>query len=105
MSGDKQGTRRKKLIKGELKAFQEACPRWTYTGDALRRTVKFRTYIEGIDFVQKVAELAEETNHHPNMVVSWREVEVILTSHDVGGITGRDKELAQRIEELIRLFS
>jgi 4a-hydroxytetrahydrobiopterin dehydratase len=80
-------------------------PHWTYTSESLRRTVTFGTYLEGVAFVQKVAELAEELEHHPDMAIKWREVELVLASHDVGGVTERDTELAKRIEGIVRVFS
>ena len=64
------------------------------------RELRFGSYKEGIDFVNRVAEQAEKMDHHPDLLVSWKRVTVRLTSHDAGGITPRDFALAERIDKL-----
>lgn len=71
---------------------------WDYDGDRVRKTYKFDTYMKGIEFVNRLAELAEEANHHPDLYVGFREVEVTLKSHDVDAITDRDFDMIQSIE-------
>ena len=104
-SGTDSPGKPQKLSKADLKAFQKAHPRWICSSEALHRTLRFSTYMDGIAFVQKVAELADKADHHPDLIVKWHEVEVDLTSHDVGGITRRDTQLAARIEELSHQFT
>lgn len=73
---------------------------WSYDGDRLRKTYEFDEYVDGVEFVNEVAELAEEANHHPDLHVGYKEVEVTLKSHDVDGITDRDWSLVEEIESL-----
>lgn len=73
---------------------------WDRDGDEIVRTFEFESYLEGIGFAAGAGGLAEEAFHHPDMRVSWREVEVRLTTHDAGGITENDIELAGRFNEL-----
>ena len=73
---------------------------WTREGDEITRTFEFDSYLEGVGFVAGAGGLAEEAFHHPSMTVEWREVEVRLTTHDAGGITDKDIELAERFNEL-----
>ena len=92
--------RQHKLPPAEIKAFLTESPTWTHGGDALRTTIAFGAYLDGVAFVQQVALLAEEASHHPDLVVRWGAVDVILTSHDAGGVTARDVNMARKIDEL-----
>lgn len=76
-------------------------PGWEQTDDALRRTVTFDGYRDAVAFVVRVALEAEVANHHPDLVLSWGRVEVSLTSHDAGGVTDRDRDMARTIGELV----
>ncbi|WP_336364293.1 4a-hydroxytetrahydrobiopterin dehydratase [Halalkalicoccus salilacus] len=72
---------------------------WERDGDEIVRSFEFDDYLEGVEFVQRVGELAEEEFHHPEMIVGYEEVEVRFTSHEEGGITGQDVEMAERANE------
>ena len=72
---------------------------WERDGDEIVRSFEFDDYLEGVEFVQRVGELAEEEFHHPEMIVGYEEVEVRFTSHEEGGITGQDVEMAERTNE------
>ncbi|MFA1612371.1 4a-hydroxytetrahydrobiopterin dehydratase [Halobellus rubicundus] len=67
---------------------------WERDGDEIVRTYEFDDYLSGIAFVTQVGEVAEEEFHHPEIRVGYKEVEVRLTSHEEGGITGQDIRLA-----------
>lgn len=73
---------------------------WSYDGDRLRKTYEFDSYMDGVEFVNEVAELAEDANHHPDLHVGYKEVEVTLKSHDVDGVTDRDWGLVDEIESV-----
>ena len=73
---------------------------WEREGEEIVRTFEFDSYLEGVGFAAGAGGLAEEAFHHPEMTVSWREVEVRLTTHDEGGITEKDLDLAGRFNEL-----
>ena len=74
---------------------------WIETGGALEKTVEFSSFPEAIAFVDRVAELAESENHHPDISISYRKVTLRWTTHSAGGITDRDRELAQRSDGLV----
>jgi 4a-hydroxytetrahydrobiopterin dehydratase len=74
---------------------------WDRDGDEIVRTYEFETYLGGVGFAAGAGGLAQEAFHHPEMTIGWREVEVRLTTHDAGGVTEKDIELAERIEELV----
>lgn len=73
---------------------------WSREGDEIVRTFEFDSYLEGVGFAAGAGGLAEEAFHHPEMTIGWREVEVRLTTHDAGGITQKDLDLASRFDEL-----
>jgi 4a-hydroxytetrahydrobiopterin dehydratase len=73
---------------------------WEEADGALQRTFELPSFREAIAFVNRVAELAEEENHHPDIAVSYRKVTLRWTTHSEGGITERDRELAQRSADL-----
>ena len=61
----------------------------------------FDGFREAIAFVDRLADLAESENHHPDIAISYKRVTVRWTTHSAGGITGRDRELAARTDELV----
>lgn len=75
-------------------------PGWERDGDAIIRTFEFDGFREAIDFITRIAPEAEEMNHHPEIRNVYATVDIRLTSHDAGGITQRDLDLARRIDEV-----
>jgi len=73
---------------------------WERQGDALQRKFKFDDFQGSVDFVNRIAPVAEEMNHHPDLSISWNEVTVSLSTHSEGGITESDFELASKIDPL-----
>lgn len=86
---------------GELLSDEEVQSRlpegWERDGDEIVRTFEFDSYLAGVGFASGVAGLAEEAWHHPEMTITWGSVEVRLTTHDAGGITEADLDLAERM--------
>lgn len=76
-------------------------PAWESTDTALARTVHFDGYRDAVAFTMRVALEAETANHHPDLLLGWGRVEITLTSHDAGGVTDRDVEMARAIDELV----
>ena len=75
---------------------------WTLDkpGKALTRTYRFRDFAEAFAFLTRVAAHAETVDHHPEFTSVWNRVDFRLTSHDAGGVTERDVELARVIDAL-----
>jgi 4a-hydroxytetrahydrobiopterin dehydratase len=74
---------------------------WEREGDEIVREWRFENFAEAIAFVNKVAEAAEEVNHHPDILVhGWNKVRLSLTNHAVGGLTETDFEVAARFDRL-----
>jgi 4a-hydroxytetrahydrobiopterin dehydratase len=74
---------------------------WERSDGALRRAVKFPTFLDGIDAVRRVAERAEAANHHPDIDIRWRTVTFVLVTHSEGGITQNDLAMARQINEVV----
>lgn len=75
-------------------------PGWEYTDDYLTKTYKLTDFKASLEFVNNVGELAEEANHHPDIVIQYNKVNVSLRTHDEDGITNKDFDLAEKIEKL-----
>lgn len=75
-------------------------PDWARSGNALVRTVEASTFPAGIELVRRVAEVAEEADHHPDIDIRWRKVTFTLSTHSVGGLTALDVALAHEIDRL-----
>jgi 4a-hydroxytetrahydrobiopterin dehydratase len=75
-------------------------PDWTVVDGALERTFGLPTFAEAIAFVNRVAELADAEDHHPDIGVSYKKVTLRWTTHSEGGITDRDEDLARRSADL-----
>jgi len=73
---------------------------WETVDGALERTFELPSFGEAIGFVNRVAELADAENHHPDIAVSYKKVTLRWTTHSEGGITDRDRELAARSADL-----
>ena len=74
---------------------------WRQEGDALVRDFKFEDFAAAMAFVNRVAEIAEQRNHHPDILIhGWNNVRLTLSTHSEGGITEKDLDLAARAEQL-----
>ncbi|MES2996615.1 MAG: 4a-hydroxytetrahydrobiopterin dehydratase [Verrucomicrobiota bacterium] len=89
------------LEKEELAAALKKCPEWDYEKKAISRTVDFEEFMDAIDFVNDLAEIAEEAQHHPIITINHAKVTLKLTTHDAGGLTNLDIEIAQRVDNLV----
>ena len=67
---------------------------WDIVDGALQRVFRFEDFVGSLGFVNRVGELAERENHHPDIAISWNEVTLRWWTHSAGGITDRDRELA-----------
>ena len=73
-------------------------PGWSRRGDVLTRLYSFRNFAESMDFVNRVADAAEAANHHPDIDIRYAKVTLTLSTHDAGGITQNDVDLAKAID-------
>ena len=85
----------------EIETLMKKVPEWELEEKSITRSVEFDEFLEGIDFVDGVAEIAEEAQHHPDIDIRWRKVHLLLTTHSAGGLTAKDFELAARFDALV----
>jgi 4a-hydroxytetrahydrobiopterin dehydratase len=76
-------------------------PDWRQSGTALTRTVEFASFPQAIQALNRVAEIAESENHHPDMDVRWRSVTFLCSTHSEGGVTAADVSLAEEIDGVV----
>lgn len=87
-----------------LQSISRLLPEWFYDRENISREFKFDTYMQSIEFVNQVATLAEELDHHPLILISWRKVLVKLHTHSKIAITSLDFDLASRLDKLFISF-
>lgn len=90
----------RKLDRGEIERNLAGVEGWSIEGDQLAKNFEFKTYKDGIVFASAVGFIADKLNHHPDMRVGYAKVSVSVNTHDVGGISPYDFELARRIDAL-----
>lgn len=90
----------KKLDPTSIRAEQATTPEWKRRRGAIERTFVFSDFPPAVKFVNKVARLAEKAQHHPDIDIRWNKVRLSLTTHDQGGLTGKDFSLARLIDKL-----
>lgn len=91
-----------KLDLAERAELARTLPGWTPVEgrDAIRRGFRFRDFSEAWAFMSRVALLAEKHDHHPEWSNVWNRVEIVLTTHDAGGLSARDVALARAIDAI-----
>jgi 4a-hydroxytetrahydrobiopterin dehydratase len=71
---------------------------WQLTGNEIKKQFAFDSFMSGIEFINRVAGLAESADHHPDITVNYRRVTMALSTHSEGGLTQKDFDLARRID-------
>ncbi|MEB3173064.1 MAG: 4a-hydroxytetrahydrobiopterin dehydratase [Cyanobacteriota bacterium] len=85
----------------QINALQQSLPRWSVVNGKLHRELRFADFNEAFGFMSRVALMAEAMGHHPEWFNVWNKVVIDLTTHDAGGLSTLDVELAQRIEAIL----
>lgn len=88
------------LTAAEITALPSSLPGWSVENGKLHREFRFADFSEAFGFMARVALLAESLGHHPEWSNVWNRVVIDLTTHDTGGLSSLDRELAERISAL-----
>jgi 4a-hydroxytetrahydrobiopterin dehydratase len=88
------------LSVSEIERELAETPGWELSGSAIVRTVKLKDFKEAMAFVNRVAEAAEEANHHPDITIQWNTVTLTQSTHTAGGLTEHDFRLARTLNAL-----
>lgn len=91
---------RKKLSADELVEKLSEINSWERREEKIHKRFTFENFAESLDFVNKVGAIAEKNDHHPDITFGWGYAEIYLTTHDAGGLTEKDFDLAKKIEEI-----
>ena len=83
------------------RALITSLPSWQHEGGELVRVVELASFPQAIEVVDRVAVLAEQADHHPDIDIRWRTLTFHLSTHSAGGITGKDIALAEQIDATI----
>ena len=89
-----------KLSNEEINQKLKELNGWDLEESAIKKTFEFKNFLESIEFVNKVSTIAEELNHHPDILINYNRVTIALSTHDEGGVTDKDINLAKKIENL-----
>lgn len=93
------------MARDEAKQLQSLVSDWELIDEEgklkIRKRFKFDSYMAGVDFVNKVAKIAEEQGHHPDIFLGWRRVTVNLATYAIGGLSQNDFIMAAKIDKLL----
>ena len=89
-----------KLSPTEIRAALKTLPNWQRKGCVIRRTYEFADFLQAMKFLNAIARAAEKAGHHPDVDIRWNRVTLALTTHDDGGLTAKDFELARQADRL-----
>jgi 4a-hydroxytetrahydrobiopterin dehydratase len=89
-----------KLERQQVAEHLQNLPHWTLQGNQIERLLTFENFVDAMIFVNRVAEIAEEEGHHPEIRIVYNRVTLTLSTHDAGGLTLKDFQVAQRIDSL-----
>ncbi|MGD0129505.1 MAG: 4a-hydroxytetrahydrobiopterin dehydratase [Terriglobia bacterium] len=88
------------LSKAEIQEKLKSLPEWSLAGNEIHRKFTFKSFMPAIAFVNKIAEAAEQANHHPDITINYNQVSINLSTHSEGGITQKDFQLAGAIDKI-----
>ncbi|MCH7761569.1 4a-hydroxytetrahydrobiopterin dehydratase [candidate division TA06 bacterium] len=90
-----------KLSNQEIQNQVGSLENWTFIENAIHKTFALPTFQNAIDFVRKVADLAEAEHHHPDFFIQYNKVTLTLSTHSVGGVSDKDMEMARKIDGIV----
>jgi 4a-hydroxytetrahydrobiopterin dehydratase len=94
-----------KLEKSEIERRLSALPGWEFKNNAISKLYRFKTFMDGIRFLNQVAEMAEAADHHPDVKINYTRITFSCSTHDQGGVTEKDFKLASQIEEAYKAYA
>jgi len=89
-----------KLTSDQIKTALASVPAWKQQNSAITRTFQFKDFPAAIKFVDAIAGPAEKQYHHPDIDIRWNKVTLTLSTHDAGGLTEKDFNLAKEFDRL-----
>ena len=90
----------KVLTEKEIKTYLEFLDDWEFDGNVIKREWIFKDFVEAMDFINMIALMAENHNHHPEIFNVYNRVSLRFNTHDAGGVTEKDINIAKEINKL-----
>jgi 4a-hydroxytetrahydrobiopterin dehydratase len=94
-----------KLEKPEIERRLSALPGWNFKDNAITKLYRFKQFMDGIKCLNRVAEMAEAADHHPDVQINYTRITFTCSTHDQGGVTEKDFKLAAQIEEAFKAYA
>ena len=91
---------RERLSESDVTARLETLSGWMRRNETIVRRYEFLNFSEALEFVNRVGEIAENFDHHPDITFGWGYAEILFTTHDAGGLTALDFDLAGKVDEI-----
>jgi 4a-hydroxytetrahydrobiopterin dehydratase len=88
------------LNETEIRERLMTMPEWSLVGSAIYKKFTFTSFLPAIAFVNKIAEAAEQANHHPDITINYNQVGISLSTHSQSGVTEKDFRLAEAIDKI-----
>ena len=88
------------MSKEDIRNTLKNMPEWSLAGNAIHKKFTFKSFMPAIAFVNKIAEAAEQANHHPDITINYNQVGISLSTHSESGVTEKDFHLAEAIDQL-----
>lgn len=88
------------LSQEEIDKLRNEIPDWEITGDHIEKTYKFPNFVEAMKFANRITNIAQAEDHHPDLHISWGKVRVELTTHAINGLSANDFIVAAKIDRL-----
>lgn len=92
-----------KLKAEEITEKLKTLPGWELRENAIAKRFRFKEFMDGIGFVNRIAEIAEAADHHPDILIAYTRVTFTCSTHSEGGVTDKDLTLARQIEDAARI--
>jgi len=93
------------LSKAEIQAKLKGFAGWSHVGKSIQKKFTFKSFMPGIGFVNEIAEAAEKAGHHPDITINYNVVGISLSTHSEGGVTEKDFDLANQIDQIAATIS
>ncbi len=90
------------LTTGEIQKMTSDVPHWALRDSAIQREFLFGDFRSAIEFVNRVADLSEEEDHHPDIFVSYNKVRLVFSTHKAGGLSLKDFDMARKVDLLAK---
>jgi len=88
------------IAQSNIKEMMKRIPEWETNKKSIERTFEFDDFNQAVDFVNAVAEITDEEEHHPDIDIRWNKVRLVLSTHSEGGLTDLDFQVAEKIDTL-----